>query len=335
MQMRILTLHPSLRFVAIIASAPWIGIGAPASAQSASPSETAWHDSSPHQIGFAGPAKRRVQFLDWGGHGPTLVLIHGWNSNAHVFDGLAPRLTDRFHVVGLTLPGFGASDPPGPGYALDTAVDAIVDALDSLGITRAIFAGHSFGGWILTRMAIRHPARVDRLIYLDAAFNLAASDRNVAARPVARPSTDGLRTRADVIEWLHRAFFGFWTSALEAEYRGRSPDEDQRAALLKSISADAEQAPEEWDQIQVPVLAICALADVPSEFPWLTRGDSAYGVSRRYVEAVRRPFQHAECERFHRTVPNAQTLEIAGHHYIFEAKPDEVTRAIRAFLLGR
>ncbi|MEP7000979.1 MAG: alpha/beta hydrolase, partial [bacterium] len=256
------------------------------------------------------------------------------NSNAHVFDDLAPRLTDSLRVVALSLPGFGESDAPTSDYSLDAAADAVVAALDSLGIARASFAGHSFGGWIMTRVAMRHPTRVERLIYLDAAFGLTASDSIAARRPVQRPAAVGLKTQDDVIAWLHRNFFGMWTPALEAEYRGRSVEEDARAPVLKSIVDDAKRSPDAWSQLTVPSLAICALAEVSSEFPWLSPSDTAYAAAQRYVDAERRPFQHAECERFHRTVPGSRTLELPGHHYIFEAKPVEVTRAIRAFLLG-
>jgi pimeloyl-ACP methyl ester carboxylesterase len=293
-----------------------------------------WRDASPHRVGFVGTTNGRLQYLDWGGRGRHVVLLHGWNSNAHVFDDLAPRLTDSLQVVALTLPGFGESDAPGSGYSLDAAADAVVAALDSLGIARASFAGHSFGGWIMTRVATRHPNRVERLIYLDAAFGLAASDSIVARRPVQRPAAVAFKTQEDVIEWLHRNFFGMWTPALEAEYRGRSADEDARASVLKSIVDDAKRSPEAWTHLTVPSLAICALAEVSSEFPWLSPQDSAYVVARQYVDAERRPFQHSECERFRRTVPNSRTFELPGHHYIFEAMPVEVTRAIRAFLLG-
>ncbi|MDB4915393.1 MAG: alpha/beta hydrolase fold protein [Gemmatimonadetes bacterium] len=292
----------------------------------------AWRDTSPHRAGFVGRPGRRIQYLDWGGRGPTLVLLHGWNSNAHVFDDIAPKLTDRFHVVAVSLPGFGESDAPGAGYVLNTAADAVVEALDSLHIAHASFAGHSFAGWILSRLATRHPTRVDRMVYLDAAFDLRGSDSIVKRRPVQRPPMVGITSQADVIAWLRRNFFGTWTPALEGEYRGRSADEEQRAALLKGLTADAEHGPEEWSRIQQPVLAICALATVSSEFPWLSTRDSGYAAARTFVATERRPFQHRECVRFQRTVPRANMLELAGHHYIFVVEQERVLRAMRLFL---
>jgi pimeloyl-ACP methyl ester carboxylesterase len=296
-------------------------------------SSTIWKDSSPHRVGFVGAAGHRLQFLDWGGSGPPLVLLHGWNSNAHIFDDIAPRLAKDFRVVALSLPGFGESDAPDSGYVLNTAADAVMLALDSLSIGRASFAGHSFAGWILGRIATRHRTRVTRMIYLDAAFDLSRSDSIVALRPLPRPALVDVKTQGDVIRWLRKNFFGMWSPALEAEYRGRSVEEPQRAALLKPIVADARAAPEEWSMLRVPVLGICALATISSEFPWLSPSDLHYAEARAYVNGVRRPFQHSECTRFQQTVPRAQILELPGHHYIFVAHCDAIVAAIRAFLL--
>ena len=264
---------------------------------------------------------------------PTLVLLHGWNSNAHAFDVVAPRLAGQFHVVAFSLPGFGDSDAPDSVYTLNAAADAVLGALDSLHVVQASFAGHSFAGWILSRIATRYPKRVNRLIYLDAAFDLRRSDSIVALRPLSRPSTTGLKTQSDVMGWLRRNFYGMWSSALEAEYRGRSPEEAQRAPLLKSIVADAEGSREEWRSIEQPALGICALATVSSEFPWLSRRDSLFSAARSYVELIRRPFQHAECARFQREVPHARVIELSGHHYVFVAHRDAVVAAMTKFLL--
>ncbi|MEP6729781.1 MAG: hypothetical protein ABJE10_04040, partial [bacterium] len=108
----------------------------------------------------------------------------------------------------------------------------------------ASFAGHSFAGWILTHMATRYPSRIDKLIYLDAAFDVRASDSIVARRPAKRPALVDVQTKDDVIRWLRRDFFGMWSPALEAEYRNRSVDEDARGVLLAPIVADAMRAPE-------------------------------------------------------------------------------------------
>src|SRR5580704_4170717 len=65
-----------------------------------------WRDPSPHRVRFVAidPATR-LEVLDWGGRGETLVLLAGLGNSAHVFDDFAPKLVDRFQVIGLTRRG--------------------------------------------------------------------------------------------------------------------------------------------------------------------------------------------------------------------------------------
>ena len=302
-----------------------------------------WRDASPHAVRFVTVDGARLHVLDWGGRGDVakgdvLVLLHGYASNAHVFDDLAPRFTDRFRVLALTERGFGESGAGGDRsrYSLDGAAEDLRAVLDSLHVGRAVLAAHSMGGWVMARFAIRHPDRVTQLVFLDAAFDVNASDSIVARRPVVRPAPVGLRSPEDVMRWLARFFYGMWTPALEAEYRARPEDEDVRAASLAPLLADHHAHPREFgiefDRVHQPALAVCAAATPASEFPWLTPDSARYVDAARYVADVRRPFQLAECERFAGSAPDRTAVVVDGGHYIFVTALDRTVRAVRAFL---
>src|ERR1700761_6218286 len=81
-------------------------LGPPLFSQSAS----TWKDPSPHATRFI-PVDEgvKLEVLDWGGSGRPLVLLAGGGNTAHVFDDFAPKLTDHYHVYGITRRGFGAS----------------------------------------------------------------------------------------------------------------------------------------------------------------------------------------------------------------------------------
>ena len=51
-----------------------------------------------------------LQYLDWGGQGDVLLFLAGLGDDVHRFDTFAPRFSDRFHVVGFSRRGQGASD---------------------------------------------------------------------------------------------------------------------------------------------------------------------------------------------------------------------------------
>jgi len=79
---------------------------------------SAWRDPSPHQV-RRGTVDSSVQLevLDWGGSGRPVVLL-GCYLSAHMYDEFAPKLTNRFHVYGITRRGIGASDKPATGYTV-------------------------------------------------------------------------------------------------------------------------------------------------------------------------------------------------------------------------
>lgn len=92
---------------------------------------------------------------------PTLVLVHGWGMNAHVFDGLAESLADDFEVHALNLPGHGGR----AALSRNTLQDWADDLAQQLP-ERATLLGWSLGGQVVMRAALDHPYRITRLILL-------------------------------------------------------------------------------------------------------------------------------------------------------------------------
>lgn len=112
----------------------------------------------------------RLHYVDHGGGGEPLVLLHGISSNARVFDAMARAgLAARRRLVALDLRGRGLSDKPGAGYGMEEHALDVLALLDALGLQRAVVVGHSFGGLLGYYLAARHAARVDRLVAIDAA----------------------------------------------------------------------------------------------------------------------------------------------------------------------
>ena len=116
----------------------------------------------------------QLQVLDWGGaeHPDTMVLITGYGDNAHVFDGFAYQFTDYFHVIGITRRGFRPSSQPESGYDVDTRAHDDIEVLKYLGISKAIFVGHSLAGSELSELGMKYKSYVEKLVYIDA-FDLA------------------------------------------------------------------------------------------------------------------------------------------------------------------
>lgn len=103
------------------------------------------------------------------GHGPPMVLVHGFLGSTVNFRVVMERLAPQVRAVALDLPGFGYSDRPLDIDLSHTAMAELLRAaLDRLGIERATVLGHSMGGVIAMRLAAAHPERVERLILVAA-----------------------------------------------------------------------------------------------------------------------------------------------------------------------
>jgi pimeloyl-ACP methyl ester carboxylesterase len=100
---------------------------------------------------------------------PPVVLLHGASANLQDMRlTLGERLAARHRVILIDRPGHGWSGrPDGDDAASSTRQAALIaQALDRLGVPRAIIVGHSFAGAVVTALALDHPARVAGLALL-------------------------------------------------------------------------------------------------------------------------------------------------------------------------
>lgn len=98
-----------------------------------------------------------------------IVLLHGTSASLHTWDGWAAELSKTRRVIRFDLPGFGLTGPSVDGrYTIASYVALVVGVLDSLGVERVVLAGNSLGGNIAWETAVAHPARIERLVLVDA-----------------------------------------------------------------------------------------------------------------------------------------------------------------------
>ena len=130
-------------------------------------------DMASLRAAHAGPPSRFVPVAGMEMHirdtgprdGPAVLMLHGFGASLHTWEGWAERLSDRFRVIRVDLPGFALTGPdPGGDYSDARAVAVLVALLDALGVARADVIGNSMGGRIAWRLALAQPARVRRLV---------------------------------------------------------------------------------------------------------------------------------------------------------------------------
>jgi pimeloyl-ACP methyl ester carboxylesterase len=102
-----------------------------------------------------------------GGHGPAVVLIHGFAETGDMWSPMAAALAKDHTVVVPDLRGMGLSSHPAGGYDKWTQAGDIRAVLDKLGIDRADIVGHDIGVMVAYAYAARYPDKTSRLVVID------------------------------------------------------------------------------------------------------------------------------------------------------------------------
>ncbi|MGF6995792.1 pimeloyl-ACP methyl ester carboxylesterase [Paraburkholderia sp. GAS32] len=102
-----------------------------------------------------------------GGHGPAVVLIHGFGETGDMWSPMAAALEKDHTVIVPDLRGMGLSSHPAGGYDKWTQAGDIRAALDNLGIDRADIVGHDIGVMVAYAYAARYPDKTSRLVVID------------------------------------------------------------------------------------------------------------------------------------------------------------------------
>src|SRR5512139_75955 len=104
-------------------------------------------------IDLGGP----VAYADFGGEGPTLVLLHGLGGNHLNWLPAAPMLARHARVLAVDLLGFGRTPGAGRGYGLGAQAAMLRRFMTEVAGTRSIVVGNSMGGTLALHVAATSP----------------------------------------------------------------------------------------------------------------------------------------------------------------------------------
>lgn len=305
-----------------------------------------WTDPSPHESHFLELNGYRLNYLDWGGAGKNMVFVPGQGDSPHIFDDFAPKFTDQYRVIAYARRGHGqSSSPPDASYDVDTLTEDLRIVMDRLGMETATIVGFSMGCLEANRFGNLYPERVEKIIYLDGAYDY--SDPRLQESQDKYPG-DYTRTEADMAsnETLYNWF-------VKKAWRKGLPDSD---ALWASVVDSTEPAPgggvrlivdpvldgklwesvvsykREFSTVEVPSLAIFGI--------WSAQHSIPEGAGPELVEEVQLwkaryndPWHRDSIEKFRSEAPNGRVVELPEtHHAVFLHRPERVLKEMNAFL---
>jgi pimeloyl-ACP methyl ester carboxylesterase len=249
------------------------------------------------------------------GEGEPLILLHGFGASTYAWRKVIPGLAASFHVIAIDLNGFGYTERPRDfeSYTREGQADLVLRVMDALGIGKAQFMSHSYGGGITIWLASRHPERLRSMVLVDSSaptYSIDRRSRLAGVRPIARLGLRLLLRPGSVRRSLVGSVYdsSVVTPELVREYYDRLRIEGVLDAYV-GLTAPVRTPPEpvRLESIQVPALLIWGSDD---RLISVQAGRKAAG-----------EFPHGEFVVLHRT-----------GHLPMEERPEELLRTALPFL---
>ena len=277
--------------------------------------------------------------LTWGEPAaPKLFLLHGWMDVAASFQFLVDALARERYVIAPDLRGYGKSAWQPQGYWYADYIADLEALLQAFAPGESVdLAGHSLGGNVVLHYAGIRPARVRRVISLDA-FGVRAEEPSAAPEKYAK----WLDALSDPKDFADYASFEAVAERLRKNSRRLTKDQadflaqhwaealpdgrirlssDPRHKLPFPTIYRIEETYAVWRNITAPTLWVAAAdSNIPK---WLDDHPEGEGATDTFA-AVKRRFAH---------IPNGRMVTIpdAGH-MLHHDQPAAVAAAIEAFL---
>ena len=105
---------------------------------------------------------------------PTIVLVHGWVMDRHVWEVQAPSLAARHRVVALDLAGHGESGGSRPAWTMPAFGEDVKAVVEDVAAAQVVLVGHSMGGPVVLEAARRMPERVKGIVLVDTLLDVEA-----------------------------------------------------------------------------------------------------------------------------------------------------------------
>jgi pimeloyl-ACP methyl ester carboxylesterase len=166
-----------------------------------------------------------------GGHGPAVILLHGYAETSRMWNPLLPLLGDKFTVIAPDLPGIGGSSIPGDGLDMKMAAIRIHALVRSLGVEKARVVGHDIGLMVAYAYAAQFPAEVEKLVLMDAflpgvpGWEAIYNDPHIWHFRFNGPTPEAL------VQGRESIYFSYFWNDLAADKNRSLPEADRRAYI--------------------------------------------------------------------------------------------------------
>jgi pimeloyl-ACP methyl ester carboxylesterase len=255
------------------------------------------------------------------GHGPALVLLHGYAETSLMWRPITPQLAERFTVIAPDLPGIGDSDIPSDGLDMKSAAVRMHDLVKSLGVQKAEVVGHDIGLMVAYAYAAQFPVEVTKLVLMDAFLPGVGGWEAVYNNPGIWHFRFNGPTPEALVQGRERTYFDYFWNDFAADKNHSIPEADRKAYAAAysrpgrmhagwAYFVSFQQAARDFTQLSQTRLTMPLLA---------IGGDKSLG------EAL------GQQAKLVATDVTVIVLKDAGH-WLMEERPMETTEALLKFL---
>jgi 3-oxoadipate enol-lactonase len=149
-----------------------------------------------------------LHFTDSGGEGEAVLLAHAIGCDHRMWDELGARLAKRYRVIAFDARGHGGSPFGHRPYTLEVLADDARALMDKIGVVKAHWVGLSMGGMIGQAFALRHPARLLKLVIANSTAGYGAEGRAMWQARMKQVREGGLASIRDAsaARWFSEEF---------------------------------------------------------------------------------------------------------------------------------
>jgi pimeloyl-ACP methyl ester carboxylesterase len=166
-----------------------------------------------------------------GGHGPAVVLLHGFAETSRMWMPILPVLGEKFTVIAPDLPGIGDSSIPATGINMKDAATSIHSIVRKLGIEKARVVGHDIGLMVAYAYAAQFPSEVEKLAVMDAFLPGVEGWEPIYNSPsIWHFRFNGPKPEA-LVAGREQIYFSFFWDDLAADKNRSLPEADRKAYI--------------------------------------------------------------------------------------------------------
>ncbi len=110
-----------------------------------------------------------VHYIDFGGAGPAMLMVHGLGGNALNWMSVGPELAKRYHAIAIDLAGFGQTPLYNRLATVGANADLVQKFIEQVICEPVVLMGNSMGGHIAILVGADHPDSVAECVLVDPA----------------------------------------------------------------------------------------------------------------------------------------------------------------------